>query len=140
MIGCDRSCCVLIHHSHWVETALNGCFVPRFSIRCETFGRFLSVFVDLEISFGLNATVLLLAGPIAEYGQNTVDVVSDLVRYYGEPFGGLPTNLVLIVLEPFLDVNEVGVQRSFVSRMNHPYYEDELDEAIDYAPTRVKQD
>ena len=64
---------------------------------------------------------------MAQKSKCVIDVISHLVRNYGEPLGSLATDSLLIVFEPLLNVNEVSVEGSLVGGVDHPNDEDELD-------------
>ena len=61
-----------------------------------------------------------MAGFLAEESQSAVDVVSDFIRDYGEPFRCLSPYLVFVVLKPLFNMHEVGKERALISWVNHP--------------------
>lgn len=51
----------------------------------------------------------------------------------------MPSNLVLVLLEPLLDVHEVGEEGALVARVDHPNDEQQLDQPIEVVPTSEKR-
>ena len=79
---------------------------------------------------------LLLASFLRKERQSSVYVVAHLVWNDREPFRGTSADLVLIALEPLLNVDEVGVKGPLIPRMNHPCDKRQLQQTVEVAPTQ----
>ena len=82
----------------------------------------------------------MLASFLAQKSKCVINVISHLVRNYGEPFGGLATDSLLIVFEPLFNVYEVSVEGTLVGGVDHPNDEDELDQTVEVAGYYVEMD
>ena len=82
--------------------------------------RVICAFILVDI---LKVAQSLMTSFLTQENQCAIDIVSDFVWDDCQPFRGTSSDFLLIVLEPFLNVDKVSKKRALVARMYHPYDE-----------------